>query len=159
MTRSTNALYLAVVVAAAVPVWAHAEARHTHAGAAAVRVAYASPHHHQTQGLRPMRSVPRAVVHPAARPVMRPVITSYGPRPAYFAPRVVVVPAPYYVFADTGYGAATPAFQPEPAWNWTPVASVASLAGRGEVRLYCPDTRTYYPQVETCPSPWLKVIP
>lgn len=24
---------------------------------------------------------------------------------------------------------------------------------------YCPDSRTYYPYAQTCPSPWLQVVP
>ncbi len=31
--------------------------------------------------------------------------------------------------------------------------------GRGELRHYCPELREYYPAVETCPSPWLKLVP
>jgi len=28
-----------------------------------------------------------------------------------------------------------------------------------QVLYYCPDSRAYYPNVTTCPSPWMKVVP
>jgi hypothetical protein len=92
--------------------------------------------------------------------VIRPAITTYMPRPVYqSAPRVIAVPTPYYVVVGAGYTGNNLAYPAESNWNWTPVDSVAALAGRGEVRYYCPDTRAYYPQAEDCPSPWLKVVP
>ena len=96
---------------------------------------------------------------------IRPIITTYvAPRPVYSAARVVAVPSPYYMVVDSGYTGTDLAYPAEPNWNWTPVESIAALAGRAvadrsDVRFYCPDTREYYPLVETCPSPWLKVIP
>ncbi len=35
-----------------------------------------------------------------------------------------------------------------------PAAQVAS-----NYWYYCPDSRTYYPYAQTCPSPWLQVVP
>ena len=47
----------------------------------------------------------------------------------------VVVPAPVYV----------PVYPPIPA--------------SADLRYYCPDYRDYYPNVATCPSQWLQVVP
>lgn len=53
--------------------------------------------------------------------------------------RTVVVPAPIYV----------PEYVPVPA----------PAAPAPELRYYCPDYRDYYPNVATCPSQWLQVVP
>lgn len=35
----------------------------------------------------------------------------------------------------------------------------AAAAATAEYWHYCPDSRTYYPYAQTCPSPWLQVVP
>jgi hypothetical protein len=101
--------------------------------------------------------------HAPIRPpvIIRSIITVPSPRPAYDSPRVVTAPGPYFVMVSSAYTGTSNnlAYRAEPNWNWTPVESVVALAGHSEVRYYCPDTREYYPTVEVCPSPWLKVVP
>jgi hypothetical protein len=36
---------------------------------------------------------------------------------------------------------------------------VASQGSGSNYRYYCPDTAGYYPDVQTCPSDWLQVVP
>ena len=36
---------------------------------------------------------------------------------------------------------------------------VAAAPAQQDYWYYCPDSRTYYPYVQTCPSPWLQVVP
>jgi hypothetical protein len=38
----------------------------------------------------------------------------------------------------------------------TPVAAAPAASG---FWYYCPDSQTYYPYAQTCPSPWLQVVP
>jgi hypothetical protein len=61
----------------------------------------------------------------------------YGYRPYYSS--TVVVTAPVYV----------PVYTPVP----TPIEPGSALL------YYCPDYRDYYPNVATCPSQWLQVVP
>lgn len=163
-----NWLLLALVLAWLFPLHARAEPHRPHTGAQPTRVALAPAHHppsHHLHALptvhRPMPAIAATAVH--ATPVIRPVITTYVARPLApivpVPPRVVAVPSPYFVIVGSGYTGSNLAFPAEPAWNWTPVESVAALAGRSDVRYFCPDTRSYYPEVEACPSPWLKVVP
>jgi hypothetical protein len=53
----------------------------------------------------------------------------------------VVVPAPVHV----------PVSPPNPAYPPTPASA--------DLLYYCPDHRDFYPNVATCPSQWLQVIP
>jgi hypothetical protein len=53
----------------------------------------------------------------------------------------VVVPAPVHV----------PVYPPNPAYPPTPASA--------DLLYYCPDHRDFYPNVATCPSQWLQVIP
>jgi hypothetical protein len=181
-SRSTE-LFLAAAMAASVSAWANANAQRVYAVPA--RPAGPAPHHYDTHVPAPHQPAPQALVHHAHTPpprfapptmmphapirppvFVRPIVTTYLPlpRPAYpvhDVPRVVSAPGPYFVivgsaYAGTGNNLAYPA---EPDWKWTPVESVAELAGRSDLRYYCPDTREYYPAVRACPSPWLKVVP
>jgi hypothetical protein len=62
----------------------------------------------------------------------------YYPPPAYYyPPPVYAAPAPVYV--EPPQARAAP--QPENYWY------------------YCADSRTYYPYVKQCASPWQKVVP
>ena len=38
-------------------------------------------------------------------------------------------------------------------------APPAPARAQSEYWYYCPDTRTYYPYAQTCPSEWLQVVP
>ena len=55
--------------------------------------------------------------------------------------RTVVVTAPVYVPV------------------YTPVPVPAYGEPTSDLRYYCPDYRDYYPNVATCPSQWLQVVP
>ena len=100
-----------------------------------------------------------------------PVIRVASGYPVTVPPHLVAVPAPYYVAAGAQPVqeiATAPSAGFPPDWNWRPVESFAALAPRADsttapaqqqVRYYCPDTREYFPAVETCDSSWLKVIP
>src|SRR5690606_32082454 len=37
--------------------------------------------------------------------------------------------------------------------------TVSPAPAQQEYWYYCPDSGTYYPYVQTCPSPWLQVVP
>lgn len=95
-------------------------------------------------------------VHPGARAIFRsaPIVHS---RPfVHRGGRVIVGSAivvgavgyPYYYYP--------PAYVP-PAYVEEP--PVSYIEQSDQVLYYCPDSRAYYPNVATCPSPWLKVVP
>jgi hypothetical protein len=60
---------------------------------------------------------------------------------------------PYY--APAPVYAAPPAYVEEPP----PTYIEQSPAAPEQVYYYCPDSRAYYPNVTSCPSAWLKVVP
>jgi hypothetical protein len=71
----------------------------------------------------------------------------------YYAPAPVVVQEQPTVFIEQG---APVAGAPAPA----PAApSAAPQAQQQQYWYYCQDTQTYYPHVQTCTSPWQRVIP
>lgn len=96
-------------------------------------------------------------VHPGARPFVhsQPFVPSRPFVHHHHGGRVIVGSAivigtagfPYYV---------PPAYVP-PAYVEPP--PVTYIEQDEQVRYYCPDSRAYYPDVTTCPSPWLKVVP
>jgi hypothetical protein len=65
----------------------------------------------------------------------------YYPPPVYYYPPPVVVQTPPPVYIERREVAA-PA--PAPAEQWW---------------YYCPDSKTYYPYVQQCASPWQRVSP
>src|SRR5690606_32713151 len=46
--------------------------------------------------------------------------------------------------------------QPQVYVQRTPAAAPAA---QQDYWYYCPDSRTYYPYAQSCPSPWLQVVP
>jgi hypothetical protein len=54
-------------------------------------------------------------------------------------------PYPYY----------PPVYAPAPVYTEPP----AYIEQGSEVYYYCPDSRQYYPDVPSCPSPWMQVLP
>jgi len=76
-----------------------------------------------------------------------------------------VVPVPYpYPYATPVYGgsayAEVPTYSDAPAYSDSQYGSDAQgYSERDDYWYYCPDSQTYYPYVQTCPSPWVKVLP
>lgn len=84
-----------------------------------------------------------------ARPVYAPPLRPYAPPlSVYPAPRLVIPPRVVYAgpAAYGYYGYATP-----PAYYAPPAPP--------QVWYFCPDYGQYYPQVNNCPSPWVRVLP
>ncbi len=122
------------------------------------------PHHHaRVPALRPSGVAPQAVFrHQRNRHavLVLPVVTTYVVIPAPVPSSAPVVAAPYpYDVAPPAYAGDELGHARTRNWNWTPVESVVALAGGGKLRSYCTELGAYYPEVEACPSPWLKVLP
>ena len=100
-------------------------------------------------------------VHSGVRPGIRPGPVVVG-RPG-FPPRHRVIiggavfvaapffwyppyPYPYYPYVAPAYGGS--------AYTQTP-----TYVEQGDLRYYCPDYQDYYPNVPSCPSPWMQVVP
>jgi hypothetical protein len=49
--------------------------------------------------------------------------------------------------------------QPDPATQIAPAPSAAPQAQPQQYWYYCQDSKTYYPHVQNCTSPWQRVIP
>jgi hypothetical protein len=65
---------------------------------------------------------------------------------------------PYY-YAPPPVYAAPPAYAEEPITYIEQSPPAQSPSAQPQVYYYCPDSRAYYPDVTTCPSAWLKVVP
>jgi len=77
----------------------------------------------------------------------RPYYYGYGPYPyPYYGPVVREEPSVY--IEQSAPEAAAPAPAPQ-----------AQVPQQQQYWYYCQDTRTYYPHVQTCASPWQRVIP
>ena len=63
--------------------------------------------------------------------------------PYYYPPAVVAAPAAPPVYIEQ-----TPS-----------AAAAAPIQGTGQYWYYCPDSRTYYPYVQQCATPWQQVVP
>ena len=164
MTRIA-CLAASMVLAASLTVASSAEAagrhEHAHASSGAIR------HHtsHSTVAIsRP------AVVHPVIVGYA-PSYSSYSSRqpltfPRTAAPALVYLPAtspnaPPFSFSGS---------EENPGWNWRRVRlqqidaevrarrAAAGPAVPPAYRQYCPDSRTYYPEVTQCASDWLTVL-
>ena len=74
-------------------------------------------------------------------------------------PIVVIRPGWWWHHNHVVYGSTVvvtaPVFYPA----YAPVAAPVYVEQSSEVRYYCPDYRDYYPNVATCPSQWMQVIP
>jgi len=97
----------------------------------------------------------RTGVRPGIRP--GPVIVG---RPGFPHHRVIVggavvvaapffwyppYPYPYYPYVPPAYGG---------SYTQTP-----TYVEQGDIAYYCPDYQDYYPNVPSCPSPWMQVVP
>lgn len=76
------------------------------------------------------------------------------PRPAYYGV------APYAYRYPYAYPVTQVVVERAPqVYVQREVAQTAPAQSTDSYWYYCPDTRTYYPYVKTCPSPWLQVVP
>jgi hypothetical protein len=83
----------------------------------------------------------------------RPYPSFYAPYPYYYAPAPVVVREVVrepLVFYDER-GNPVPPAQPQ--------ARAPSPPAAAPTWFYCADSQSYYPYVETCASPWQRVVP
>ena len=95
--------------------------------------------------------------HNGGRPMVgvRPAPVIVG-RPPFFHRHPVVVSSTIVVGAPFFYYPPVYApVYPVPAYQEPPVY----IEQDSEVLYYCPDYRDYYPNVATCPSPWMQVLP
>ena len=117
----------------------------------------------------PLVGYPPGVVRPIPLPP-RPPIRNHpvfvgGGTVIVTAPFYPVVPYPYpYPYATPVYGgsayAEVPTYSDAPAYSDSQADSdPQGYAERNDYWYYCPDSQTYYPYVQTCPSPWVKVLP
>jgi hypothetical protein len=72
----------------------------------------------------------------------------YYPYPRYYETQPVYLPPPQYIEQN-------PPAQPAPPTSGAPTQG----AGSGHYWYYCPDSRTYYPYVQTCGTQWQQVVP
>jgi hypothetical protein len=118
---------------------------------------------------------PPVVGHPIVRPIPlppRPVqpihnhpgFVGGGGTVIITAPFYPVYPYPYpYPYATPVYGgsayAEVPTYSDAPAYSDSQGDDPQGYSERNDYWYYCPDSQTYYPYVQTCPSPWVKVLP
>lgn len=88
-----------------------------------------------------------------------PIVASpwwYGPRPYYYG--YAPYPYPYYgpVVREEPSVYIEQNDAPAPA---APAPAPQAQAPQQQYWYYCQDSKTYYPHVQTCASPWQRVIP
>jgi hypothetical protein len=103
-----------------------------------------------TTGGRPVGARPIVGVRPPVF-VGRP---PFFPHNRVIVGTTVVVGAPFYWY---------PPYYPypyvAPAYGGSYEPTPTYVEQGSEIRYYCPDYRDYYPNVASCPSPWLQVVP
>ncbi len=67
----------------------------------------------------------------------------------------VIVAAPFYGYPYYPYYPYFPPAYPAPVYSEPP----AYIEQSSNIHYYCPDYRDYYPNVASCPSPWMQVLP
>jgi len=82
----------------------------------------------------------------------------YGPYPYWYYP-----PPPYYVYSPPPVVVQEPPVyvqqQPAVTGQPAPPAPAARSQTAEAYWYYCPSAKGYYPSVQTCPEPWVKVPP
>jgi len=96
---------------------------------------------HGWQGVRPIVSV-----HPQPGVVIRH--HHHPSRTRFIFGSTVILGAPFF-YPPPVYIAPAPVYTEPPVY----------IEQSSQVYYYCPDYRDYYPNVATCPSPWLQVLP
>jgi hypothetical protein len=86
-----------------------------------------------------------------------------GGRPVHPPHRVIVggavfLGAPFFWYAPYPYYPYPYAYVP-PVYGGPAYTEAPTYIEQGEVRYFCPDYQAYYPNVQTCPSPWMQVVP
>jgi hypothetical protein len=119
----------------------------------------------------PLVGHPPGVVRPIPLPP-RPVQPIHN-HPVFVGGGTVIVTAPLYpvypyaypypyaapVYGGSAY-AEVPTYSDAPAYSDSQGdADAQGYSERNDYWYYCPDSQTYYPYVQTCPSPWVKVLP
>lgn len=94
-------------------------------------------------------------IRPAPPIAVRP---GYPPRHRVIVGGAVVVAAPFYWYPPYPYYYPYPYGYVSPAYGGSDYPTPTYIE-QGDVRYYCPDSQDYYPNVPTCPSPWMQVIP
>jgi hypothetical protein len=70
----------------------------------------------------------------------------------------VVVSAPLFWYPPYPYPYGYPYVAP--AYGGSAYTETPQYVEQGDsIRYYCPDYRDYYPNVASCPSPWMQVVP
>ena len=102
-----------------------------------------------------------------ARPGIRPGPVVIG-RPGFPHNRVIVggaivVGAPFFWYPPYPYPYPPYAYPPyayvDPAYGGSAYTEVPTYIEQGAIAYYCPDYQDYYPNVPSCPSPWMQVVP
>lgn len=99
------------------------------------------------------------VVRPGIRPA--PVVIA---RPAFPHHRVIVggaivVGTPFFWYPPYPYPYYYPYPYVAPAYGGSAYTEAPTYVEQGDIAWYCPDYQDYYPNVPSCPSPWMQVIP
>ena len=97
-----------------------------------------------------------------ARPGIRPGPVVIG-RPGFPHNRVIVggaivVCAPFFWYPPYPYPY-PPYTYVAPAYGGSAYTEAPTYIEQGDIAYYCPDYQDCYPNVPSCPSPWMQVIP
>ena len=88
-------------------------------------------------------------------PIVRPPIVVGRPFPHHrvIVTGTVVVGSPFFWWPPYPYAYVPPVYG-GPIYSEPP-----TYIEQGQVYYYCPDYQDYYPNVPSCPSPWVQVVP
>ena len=112
---------------------------------------------------RPVRVVPRTVFIAAPIAYFPPAYYA-APPPAYYYPppyyQSEAPPPTYYEQPPQSYSPSSGSYPPPPSVRATPEIPKGPYAAEDawRYRLFCPDSRQYYPDVNECSSKWLRVV-
>ncbi len=115
-------------------------------------------------GMGAVHAGPVVGVHPGPIVGVRPG-PIFGVRPPVFIGRppffhghhgggTVIVAAPFYGYPYYPYYPYYPSAYPAPVYSEPTYIEQGS-----DIHYYCPDYRDYYPNVASCPSAWMQVLP